>query len=80
MQTEIILVIIGAIIAAVLFRRSPAKIDSDIQKEKINDIELAKKAKELNKSIEQIKKELAEKQTGLTNMSLEQIENFWKNN
>lgn len=80
MQIEIISLLIGIVAAVILFRRNPAKITAEIEKEKLNDIELARRSRDIDKSIEQIKKELAEKQTGLKNMTKEQIEQFWKNN
>lgn len=80
MQTELLFVLLGAGLVWALMKRSSSKVDENLQKQKLNDIELAKRAKELNRSIEQIKKELAESNTGLKNMTPEQIEDYWKKN
>lgn len=80
MQTELLFVLLGAGLVWALMKRSSSKVDENLQKQKLNDIELAKRAKELNRSIEQIKKELAEGNTGLKNMTPEQVEDYWKKN
>lgn len=45
-----------------------------------NDIEKATKQKNLEAELAQISKELAEKQSGLKNMTPEQVEDYWKKN
>lgn len=75
MSTE--LIIFAVILASVAYFFRNRFIDQKLQKEKLEDKELADKAKDVNSSLEQIKKEMAESSLGLKNMTQEQIENFW---
>lgn len=76
------LVLLVAIIGVALYLRFQSKKGEELKnqelKKRMTDLELARKAKELDTDINTIKKQIAETKLGKSLAPIE-VENFWKN-
>ncbi len=74
---SVILCIIGAVIAYVFRLKFSSIVNNNL---KTQDTKLATDQSNVESELVDIKKQLAEKKTGLTNMTPEAVEDYWKKN
>ncbi len=71
---------IVVVLGYILFKFKSTNRIAEIVELRKDDLTKARRQAEVAKDIETIKKELAEKETGLKNMTPAQIEEYWKKN